>query len=345
LRLIKSVFDLRKFNNVDSSYHREAKGIIDNLTATLNLESAKDFPSNTKLKLQWYMAECIYSCEKFNGLTRQSSTPSQRKSYLLGGALGAMSDFIIDDVELGTEEIKKFKNPLKQDLYSNVVEKLYSILYHSFIKSLEEDNKTRVLEYYQLLFDAQLRSKKQNDQKISREEVDEICKEKGGYSLLFLRALVNGEITDIEEKAWYELGAYIQYCNDAQDLHKDLKNEIKTFATTRAELENIATDLDKQKTIAFSLIKEIPFHKNQKDYFLFTLYIMGIGILAKLHRYLKICDHEFSHERLSMKRKGEVRSQLLLHKLFTYSFPRVIKYEYETVERPYNFNLELKNKL
>jgi flagellin-specific chaperone FliS len=343
LRLVTAVFDLRKFNNVRSPYHRAAKNIIENLTANLDLESAKDIPSNTKLKLQWYMAECLYSCEKFNNLSRQTSTANQRKTYLLAGALGAMCDFIIDDVVLDTAEIMKFKKPLKEDHYSKPVEKLYAIFYHALIKSLEEDKKAMVLGYYQSLFDAQLRSKKQNDQNISREEVDEICKEKGGYSLLFLRALINGKINDVEERALYEVGAYIQYCNDAQDLHKDLMNDVKTFASTRAELEMIASELDKQKTIAFSLLKETHYHEEEKDYFLFTLYIMGIGILAKLHRYLKICNYNFSLEKLSTKSKEEVRSQLFISKLLVYSFPRVLKYNYEAVDKNYNFNLNLTN--
>lgn len=345
MRLIKSVLDLRKFNNVDSIYHRQAGSIIDHLTKDLDIESVKNIPSNTKMKLQWYMAECIYSCEKFNALTGQRSTPNQRKSYMLAGALGAMCDFIIDDIELKTEEIKKFKKPLKEAQCSNMVEKLYAIIFHSFINTLGADNKTKVLYYYNLLFDAQLSSKKQSKINISRAEVDKVCEEKGGYSLLFLRALVNGEISEIEEKAWYELGAYIQYCNDAQDLYKDLRKGIKTFASTRADLESIAKDLDQQKKMAFSLIKETDFDEKQKDYFLFTLHLMGIGILAKLNRYLKICDHNFSKEKLAMKSKEEIRSQLLLSKLLSYSFPRVVKYDYKTVEKSYNFDLKLKNKL
>lgn len=70
---------------------------------------------------------------------------------------------------------------------------------------------------------------------------------------------------------------------------------------------------------------------------------MGIGILAKLHRYLKICNYNFSLEKLSTKSKEEVRSQLFISKLLVYSFPRVLKYNYEAVDKNYNFNLNLTN--
>jgi len=340
-RLIKSVNDLRKFNNINSRYHREARAVIEHLTASFDFASAKNIPYNFKLKLQWYMAECLYACEKFNDIAEQTSTLQQKRAYLLSGALGAMCDFIIDDVEMGTEKIKEFKNPKTEDQYNDVVEKLYAMFYHTFLNSLDEEIKTRVIHYYEIVFDAQLKSKQQFNQSITQKEVDEICKDKCGYSLLYIRSLVPGEITEIEKKALYELGGYIQYCNDAQDLHKDLKKGIRTFASTRPDLETIARDLDKQKTIAFSLVKETPFDHKKKDELLFSLHLMGIGILAKLNRYSKICDGKFSFEKLSMKSKEEVRSQLAIRKLLRYSFPRVIKYKYANVDIPYDFQLQL----
>ncbi|WKK77213.2 hypothetical protein QYS49_08445 [Marivirga salinae] len=342
-RLIKSVSDLRKFNNVNSRYHREAKAIINNLTDSFDLETAQNIPSNFKLKLQWYMAECLYACEKFNEISGRTSTSQQKRAYLLSGALGAMCDFIIDDVEMKAEKIKEFKNPKTEDQYTDVVEKLYALFYHSFINSLELEVKARVIQYYELIFDAQLKSKQQFNPSITQQEVDEICKNKCGYSLLYIRSLVTGEITEIEKKALYELGGYIQYCNDAQDLYKDLKKGLRTFASTRSDLETIARDLDKQKTIAFSLIKETPFDQKKKDELLFSLHIMSIGIIAKLNRYSKICDGNFSSEKLSKKSKEEVRSQLAIKKLLWYSFPKVIKYKYEDVDKSYDFQLNLNN--
>ncbi|HET8859440.1 hypothetical protein [Marivirga sp.] len=342
LRLIKSINDISKFINVNSTYHREAKATIDKLTSSYDLESAEAIPLNFKLKLQWYMAECLYSCEKLNSLTDQTSNYKQRQSYLLSGALGAICDFIIDDIEMENEQIKTFKKPETEEKYDNIVDKLYALFYHSFFNSLEESIKARAIQYYELLFDVQVRSKQQFNQNITQQEVDEICKAKCGYSILFLRSLVNGEITEVEKKACYELGGFIQYCNDAQDLHKDLKKGLRTFASTRPNLETIANDIDKQKTIAYSLVKETPYQQKKIDDLLFSLHMMGIGIIAKLYRYHEICNNAYSHENLTMKNKEEIRPQLAIRKLIPYCFPRVIKYNFDTVHKPYNFNLNLK---
>ena len=336
-RLIKSLIGISQFNNINSNYHRQAKKLINKITAPYDLDNSPNIPANAKLKMQWYVAELIYICEKFNYLTGQHSTKKQRRMYLLSGILAAMSDMIIDDIELSVDRIKLLKRPTINFEPLNTVEKLYATCYNEFTNSLEEDIKLRTMHYYELLFDAQLRSKQQFDQNINQEEVDDICKHKCGYSMLFLRSMVKGKMTDVEKEAWFELGAFVQYCNDAQDLYKDLKKNMRTFASTRPDLEIIAKDLDKQKSIAFTLIKNTHFQKERKDNLLYTLNVMSITILSKLHAFSRICNYNFSFEKLLSKNKKEVRSKLKAIHLFRYGFPKIINYKYENVEKPYRF--------
>ncbi len=336
-RLIKSTIGISKFNNPQSSYHREARELINSITAPFDLESVPHLPTNFKLKLQWYMAECLYGCENYARLLHHQPTTSERKSYLLSGALGAMSDVIIDDVEMKKDDINRFKSPKLADEYTDVIGKFYATCYHTFISSLEAEIKDRTISYYQLLFDAQVRSKQQFNADITREEVDQICKDKCGYSLLFLRSLVKGDITPQEKLTWYELGGFIQYCNDAQDLHKDLQKNLKTFASIRPTLEIIASDLDNQKIIAFSLLKDTPFETGKKDDFIFVIHMMSIAIFAKLNAFSLLCDSHFSHDSFLLKSKKEVCSAVTPIRLFTFWFPKVMDYNYNTVDLPYTF--------
>ena len=343
-RLIKVIIRINQFNNVHSVYHRYSKKLVNKITSPFNLENVPQIPANAKLKMQWYMAECICACENFNRLIDQRSTSEQRRTYLLSGALGALCDMIIDDIEMDVERIQLLKRPPLKFEYKDEVEKLYVTCYHTFLNSLEEDIKERTIQYYELLFDAQLRSKQQFDPNITLKEVDEICKEKSGYSMLFLRAIVNGKINSLEKEAWFELGAFIQYCNDAQDLYKDLQKKLRTFASVRSDLETIANDIDKQKILAFALIKKTSFQKEKKDSFLLTLYVMHIGILSKLHAFSRICNFNFSFEKFLSKSKKEIQSKITPISLFSYVFPRVINYQYESVEAPIQFKHNLRNK-
>lgn len=195
--------------------------------------------------------------------------------------------------------------------------------------------------YYELLYEAQIESKRQFDPEISNAEVDCICIEKGGYSLLYIRAMLDGEINELEKNTWHQVGGYIQFCNDAQDLHKDLKNKLRTFGTCRNSLSQIANDLDQQRLIAFTLLKQCPFKTSNKDFLLFTLYSMGVGIIAKLYRYHLLCNQNYTAACLAKLPKDKVRRHLQPKKLIAYWLPRVLNYRYQNCTEAYNFNYKL----
>lgn len=331
-RLLRVFIGISQFNYVGSAYHRKAKKLVEEITSSFDLDAIPQIPSNAKLKMQWYMAEFIYTCENFNRLSGLKSTPPQKKSYLLSGALVAMCDMVIDDIVIDVDRVKLLKRPTADFVCRDQVEELYLACYHTFIDSLHEDVKERTIEYYELLFDAQVRSKRQFDSNLTLEEVDQICKDKCGYSMLFLRAMVDGHISELEVETWFELGAFIQYCNDAQDLHKDLINKMRTFASIRSDLQTVTHDLDVQKSIAFSLIKKTPFSKKKKDDFLLALHVMHLGILAKLNTFSRVCGDEFSFKRFMSVDKQELRSKTNTFNLVKYVFPRALSYKYSHVE-------------
>lgn len=340
-KLIKSVLNIQKFNHTNALYHRQAKVLLTEFTANYQLAKDKNLPHNLLLKIQWYMAEFIYSAEMLNALIGKKSSIEEQRSYLLSGAVVAICDLIIDDLNLSSAEIHDLKNPTKDKKYDRDIFKLYQSLYHSFFNALGE-KKSLCLHYYELLYDSQIKSKKQFDPSLLKSEVDHICIEKGGFSLLYIRALLDQDFFENEEKMWFEIGAYIQFCNDAQDLHKDLISKLRTFGSCRSSLEEIATDLDHQKVIAFSLLKNCPYKKKNKDFLLFTLHSMGIGILAKLHQYHLLCNKQYSSAALALKSKSEVRPKLKPIKLVPYWFPRILKYQYEKVNLPFDFNKKLR---
>ncbi len=341
-KLIKSVFNIQKFNHTNSKYHREAKKLLQEYTSDFDLSKDPKLPFNALSKMQWYMAEFIYSAEMLNEVMGIKSSPAQRRGYLLSGAVVVICDLIIDDLDLGIAEIRALKRPAKNSSTEGDIFKLYSLLYHTFFDSLGKSAEV-VRNYYELLYEAQIESKRQFDPNLSKAEVDQICIKKCGYTLLFIRAMLEGEINELEERTWYEVGGYIQFCNDAQDLHKDLKANMRTFGTCRKSLSQIASDLDQQRVIAFSLLKKCPFETRRKDFLLFTLYSMGIGIIAKLYRYHLLCQKEFSQEKLATLPKAGVQPQLQAKKLVGYWFPRVLNYRYKNCHKSYNFDFRLNN--
>ena len=325
LKIVKVLTGMVKFNTI---YHRKAARMVKEITSDFNLAGVPQLPSNARLKMQWYMAEFVYICETMNRLSGQRSSAEQKRTYCLSGALAAISDLIIDDMEMDEARIRQLKHPAPDFECHNELERLYILCYHTFLNALDASIRERVVHYGGLIFEAQLRSKQQFSPEISKEETDAICRDKGGYSVLFLRALVNGTISETEEKAWFELGAFIQYCNDTQDIHKDLHRDLKTFATVRTGIPEIEKDLGQQMTRAFLLLKGTAYEQKRKDFFLLTFYVMYLGILAKLSAFSRICNEDFSFESFKARSKAEIRTITSSSRLFPFMMARAVRYPY-----------------
>ncbi len=156
---------------------------------------------------------------------------------------------------------------------------------------------------------------------------------------LFLRSLTEGEIDETEEKALYEIGAFIQFCNDAQDIHKDTLQKIRTFATTSNSLQEIADNLNKQKFMSVTLFKNTNYELKRKNDFLIQIHIMHLALLAKLKKYHEITAPGFSFEKFSSKTKEELKPASAPLYLFKFIFRRSLNYSYENAHLPIQLDL------
>jgi hypothetical protein len=327
-------WQINKFNNTNSYYHRRARQLLTEFLQPFNLAAIPKLPHNTEDKLRWYMSETLYMGEAFNELFGRKSTPEEKDLYMYSGMLGALLDIMVDDITLSSEQLQQLKDPGLPNENNTPFERLYAAAYHLVFSSIPEEQQATVKHYFTLTYDAQVASKLQFSPQLSRAEVDKISHDKCGYGTLCLRALLPEPISEAEELAWLEIGALIQYCNDAQDLHKDLNKKLRTFASVRPHPDTIAADLDRQKVVACRLFKQTHFAKNRKDFFLLGMQIMYAGILVKLQIMSRLAGTPYSHHKLAALPKAEVRHQTQIRKLLKLSLPKVINYSYEGMDAP-----------
>lgn len=338
-RVITAMININRFNNPSSQYHLRSQKIAQEIL--LGYDGA-EFPEVSKklnLKLQWYMVQTIFCCDNINMLTGHYVNDDQKKSYYLSGVLCGLGDIIVDDTEITEQRIALLKAPPIDLKCENEIERLFVKCYHLFIDSVAQPFRKRAIHYFELAFDAQLESKRQFEPNLTKDEADEICRKKSGYSFLFLRALTEGEIDETEEKALYEIGAFIQFCNDAHDIHKDSLQKIRTFATTSNSLQEIADNLEKQKSMSFTLLKRTNYELKRKNYFLIQIYIMHLALLAKMKKFHEITAPDFSFEKFSSKTKEELKPANAPLYLFQFIFSRSLNYSYENAHLPIQLDL------
>ena len=271
------------------------------------------------------MAELLYVGNQISSLSRHTLSPQEKESFLLSGCLGALSDWLVDDTPLEDEELIKHKHPQRSTEAPATLESFYALCYHHFFDLQTELNRERTRQFYEQMYEVQVQSKRQFSNQISAEELTQICREKCGFSFLFARSILSEPISPQEERAWFEFGAYIQYCNDAQDLHKDLQKGIQTSASVQSSLEEIRTLLETQRQIAFRELKKCAWEKSRLEDFLFSVYVMHLAILAKLAAFETLCGGDFTQEKFKKIPTKTVRAAISPAKLLRYVISQTLK--------------------
>jgi hypothetical protein len=339
LRLPAVLRRVNLVNSTGSALHRRASDLITEVEARHGISAAADVPPVFRLKMQWYMAEVSFFCSLMAETLGLRVSERQSRLFLISGAVGAIVDYLADDANRDAGWLMKLAGPAgdleKGDHFSRVFQAFMA----EFHELLEEDHRPRSMTYFSQGLQAQIRSRRQFDPLITQEEADSICREKGGISFVFMRSVAGGDFSADEERAWYELGAFIQFCNDAQDLYKDGKKGISTFASLRPDLYTVVLDLETQKATAFSMIKQLEYDEKRKDYFLFIMNAMAIGILTKLQGFSRVCGGLYTREKFLSLSKEEARVNPFSFSSLRYALPKLMSYRYETVDKPFSFSL------
>lgn len=256
--------------------------------------------------------------EGFCLLRGRKMTDSERiKLTYLGGLTGLFDDFF-DEKNTSEEHIKELINNPSIDITKNSNEKLFIQFY---LKAIDENNSDLVKLYFNKVFDAQVLSKKQINHKISRDEIFQITKEKGGISILFYRCVFEGEITGPEREMLFNIGALGQLENDIFDIYKDYKEGIYTLATTETHIINLRKIYISLMENVFDLISNSEFPKKNKKLFShFIALITSRGMvcldfLKKLDKHDPIDLSKYSRSDLICD-MGKLNNQLKLYQFY-----------------------------
>lgn len=154
------------------------------------------------------------------------------------------SDNYLDHSDITTHEKELFSKRFSKRLQGIAVEpqgdidrQLYKLVTH-FEDEFARDNFPKVYESLYAIHKAQTDSlqllKADN---LSNEQIQTICFEKGGTSVLADGYLVAGELTQQQEQALFGYGIYLQLLDDIQDLKEDKKAGTETMYSILGKTE------------------------------------------------------------------------------------------------------------
>lgn len=182
----------------------------------------------------------------------------------LGGTTGLFDDSF-DKTGTSKEHLKELINNPSLELARNTRDKL---LIKFYLKALNQSPfVTRIKQAANSVFDAQVQSKKQTDIATSAQEIVDITHQKGGASILFYRAALEGEINETEQKLLLNIGFIGQLENDLFDIYKDREDGIRTMATISKSITALRSQYESIISETFLIIDQANFPKANKRKF------------------------------------------------------------------------------
>jgi len=242
----------------------------------------------------------------------------ERLANTFQGALTGLYDDFFDKTGLQPEGIKKMMENPEGYAPSTSLEKLFI----NFLIKVHENivNKEIFNDSFDMVFTAQMNSKKQESDSLLLEELKDITFQKGAYSILFYRSVFQHKLQDGEEDALYHAGALMQLGNDIFDVYDDENEKIKTLVTECGQIDSVRQLFLSQLELCIKLFRESSFGKRNIEAYL-NKFVLGLSrcfvCLDQLERLQRKTDGKFNPDEYSraemicdMEKPGNMLSSL-----------------------------------
>ncbi len=289
IRIIKNfIFYLRYLPVLIFEIYKIHRGIQFILNFKRLPDEAKFKLNNSKVKhrvTQYALIHVILN-ESIARYLGSKLNSAEFKATIFACASGPFFDDFFDEQNYSETEILNLLSYQQQisTAESAKPEKIaYQILLSEVYKNVED--KTRFYTYFHQLYLAQWESKKLNNHSLSREQSELISQNKGGYSALVFRSLINHPIPDIEKQMLFQLGVVGQFIDDIFDLYDDTRKGLLTLANNhKGNMQNLQNAFQSDVNKLFQIIDQLNIPQNRKRNFKRDInLIISAGYIA--------CDH------------------------------------------------------
>ncbi|MBX2817424.1 MAG: hypothetical protein KTR24_15555 [Saprospiraceae bacterium] len=208
------------------------------------------------------------------------SVEEQRSGWLLGMAT-PLADHLVDEEQIGYEQVEGMIEGTSKHPLADVVQGLYHMCRQQHHQSKLFDE---LLEKTQRAQEASL----EQQHNLTLKQHQKIMSDKGGYALLLYRSALKHECTTKESQMIYALGALMQLHNDIFDVYRDVEENINTIASQGHSIQELRSIYDRHVEEVFDLIAELPYPKiNRKSLLLLINLVAETGHIA-LDQYEKL---------------------------------------------------------
>ena len=322
---LKFVVKVIAVNRENGSYHSYVKKVaVNEIRKSYDLNdgsiSILDF-----LKIQWYMVTTLYLGELLTDLRPKKLTKQEKKLLIYLGALIAITDLMVDDHQLTSEKLTELLSGNSFDYkHLSPIERVFILYHHKLISNLSEEKAIIIQDF--AFRKPQIESQSQLKSDLTEEKVIEHTTQKGGSALVLIASLLFN-ITEPDKAAIYQLGVFIQYLNDSQDIYKDIKTGITTFVNYRSTFNEINKTLSEEFSITIESFTKTNYSEKGVYHLLFYINALFTGVSYKVESYSKNAGEIIDIEKIRQMDKSIFNTNMLSLKSVEYCIPKIITFK------------------
>jgi hypothetical protein len=253
--------------------------------ADLSLPESADLSPQERKRLKHYFYGTTYLSAVFCLLRGKSRSKLEKKLFLNMAALAGF----FDDMTDGGRRTADGGRPVTLDieLYGAMADRrgIAQHLLDRIYLDLPAQQLPAFKNYLQKVFEVELRHKPSGIVDIT--ELEKLSAEKGGYSVLLFRSLLDDPVSVAEHEALFQFGALVQLCDDIFDIWFDRQAGIRTMPVCILEtgrLPELAAIFERQVATTkarFALLKGIKS-------------AMAWGAVSFLVAVTRVCLHHYA---------------------------------------------------
>lgn len=171
----------------------------------------------------------------FCALRGQFRNARERWLFVNSSALGFSFDDLSDRIE---SQGFNFQN-IRQYGQGTPGRELAQHFFDNVKSNLPPNDFDEFQHYVKRVFEVETGGRQRGNRPLPLSELKKITAEKGGYSVLMFRRLLEAPINPQEQKAWLEFGHLIQLCDDIFDIWFDFRDGIHTAAVVLVSAQKI----------------------------------------------------------------------------------------------------------
>jgi hypothetical protein len=228
----------------------------------------------------------VFLCSSYKAICGKVLTDEERKRATLLGILTPIGDDLTDIEGLDNTSLYVLTTePWKYHATSFATQVAKEI--QNYLLSTVP-NKSAYMAASKEVLEIQLATKAQTSSHISKEELERITYNKGGFSVILYHQCLDSIAEAQMKETLFYIGSLFQLGNDIFDIYKDVRDRIYTIPNTCNDFKELQKNIEDRIREQNRIIMNLPFSESRKFIFCIIMNTINAASMVAVRNFINL---------------------------------------------------------